>query len=345
MELLLQFKQFVEWLPSVVTMSIVFFFGLTVFHVLERIYPPVCPAYKTGPKRKGYLADFTASIVEGPVMYALTKMIIYCMIMQFPVLVEGGMSTWPWLLQGLVFLLVNDFARYWMHRWHHESNFLWRFHRVHHTVTQMDAMSTFRVHLFEAAFKYGFIVLPFHFMHCDKSVIVLYSTVDILKGFWHHANIRTHIGKLNYIFNSAELHWWHHSVEAKGQLANYGSILSIWDWLFGTAYYEKGVWPEQIGVEGMDNFPETYHEMFATARFTDDQVIDRFGPKAAYVVDGADLGTNGSSGDAPTATEEQDGSQRSLGEQRPARRPAAKQDASPTRGTPLTPLPAAANKA
>ncbi|HPF37292.1 MAG TPA: sterol desaturase family protein [Phycisphaerae bacterium] len=329
MELLLDIKHFIEWLPSVVTMSIVFFTGLITFHILERIYPPVCPAYTTGPTRKGYLADFTASIVEGPVMYALTKMIIYCIIMEFPVLVDGGMSTWPWVVQGLVFLLVNDFARYWMHRWHHESNFLWRFHRVHHTVTQMDAMSTFRVHLFEATFKYGFIVLPFHFMHCDKSVIVLYSTVDILKGFWHHANVRTHIGRLNYIFNSAELHWWHHSVEAKGQLANYGSILSIWDWLFGTAYYEKGVWPDRIGVEGMDNFPETYHEMFATARFTDDQVIERFGPKAA------DVTVAGVVDEASTA-----GETSSVAEAQAAK--AAPRE--PTRGESITPNPATASK-
>lgn len=324
MELLLDIKHFIEWMPSVATMGIVFFFGLTVFHIVERIYPPVCPQYRTGPKRKGYLADFTASIVEGPVMYALTKIIIYCIIMEFPVLVEGGMSKWPWLLQGLVFLLVNDFARYWLHRWHHESNFLWRFHRVHHTVTEMDAMSTFRVHLFEAGLKYGLIVLPFHFLHCDKTIIVLYSTADILKGFWHHANVRTYIGRLNYIFNSAELHWWHHSVEAKGQLANYGSILSIWDWLFGTAYYEKGVWPDQIGVEGMDNFPETYHEMFATARLTDDQVIERYGPNA-----------EGETSDAPPA----------VAESHTKPKPEPSRDATPSRGTSITPLPAAAGKA
>ena len=138
-------------------------------------------------------------------------------------------------------------------------------------------MSTFRVHIIEAAMKYGLIVLPFHFAHCDKTVIIIYSTVDILKGFWHHANMRTHIGWLNYIFNSAELHWWHHSTEARGQLANYGSVLSIWDWLFGTAYYSKNEWPKSIGVEGMDHFPERYHELLGTAMLTDDEAIERYG--------------------------------------------------------------------
>jgi len=277
LETLLKIKQFIDDTPSIITLTGVFFFGLIVFHILERIYPPVHPTYSTGPKRKGYLADFTASLVDGPVMYAIIKMTFYSLIIASPVFITTGMSTWPWLLQAFVFFIVNDFARYWLHRWHHESDFLWRFHRVHHTVQHMDAMSTFRVHIIEAAMKYGLIVLPFHFAHCDKTVIIIYSTVDILKGFWHHANMRTHIGWFNYIFNSAELHWWHHSTEEKGQRANYGSVLSIWDWVFGTAYYSKNEWPTTIGVEGMDHFPERYHELLGTAMLTDDEAIERYG--------------------------------------------------------------------
>ncbi len=263
--------------PSIVILLGVFVVGLVVFHILERVFPPVIPVYRTGPRRRGYLADFTASVVEGPVLSSITKMGAYWAVIQFPTIVYGGLSTWPWWIQFVFFLIVNDFARYWLHRWHHKYEWMWRIHRVHHTAVEMDALSTFRIHVLEAVIKYGMIVLPFHLLHVDRSVILIYSSVDILKGFWHHANIRTRIGWLNYIFNSAELHWWHHSVEARGQLANYGSILSIWDWLFGTAYYAKGEWPDKIGVEGMEQFPDSYHGQMATALMTDEEVIDRFG--------------------------------------------------------------------
>ncbi|MCG8409480.1 MAG: sterol desaturase family protein [Phycisphaerales bacterium] len=249
----------------------IFFAGLLAFHWLERKFPPVIPEYKTGLKRRGYLADLTASLVNGPVLSAATKIAAYWVVVQFPALVSDGMSTWPWVLQLAVFLLVNDFARYWLHRWHHASPLLWRIHRVHHTVVEMDALSTFRVHILEAVIKYGVIVLPFHFLHVDTSIILLYSAVDVLKGFWHHANLKTYIGSLNYVFNSAELHWWHHSTEAKGQRSNYGSIFSVWDWLFGTLYYEKGRWPESIGVEGLENFPNTYHGLLTTVRYDDEE--------------------------------------------------------------------------
>lgn len=276
MYLLAQQAGTIAKIPSLVILIGVFVVGAVIFHFLERKYAPVIPTYKTGPKRRSYLADFTAAVVEGPVLSSISKIILYTAIIYAPQFHFDGMSAWPWWSQMLVFLLVNDFLRYWLHRWHHTNDFLWRMHRVHHTIVEMDAMSTFRVHILEAVIKYGLIVLPFHFVNVDRSVILIYSVVDVLKGFWHHANLRTRIGPLNYFLNSAELHWWHHSTEAKGQLANFGSILSIWDWLFGTAYYDKKHWPEKIGVEGMENFPDTYHELMVTVVYNDEEALKRY---------------------------------------------------------------------
>ncbi len=251
----------------------VYFVGLILFHLLERL-APIHKTYTTGPTRRGYLADITATIVDGPLLSGLTKIASYACVMAFPQLwtTFQGWSLWT---QFALFFVVNDFGRYWLHRWYHESNLLWRIHRVHHTVIHMDALATFRVHVLEGVIKYGVIILPFHLAGIDREVVLLYSSLDILKGFWHHANLRTYIGPLNYLFNSAELHWWHHSVEARGQRANSGSILSIWDWVFGTAYWPRGEWPEEIGVKDMQNFPATYAGQLASITLTDDQAVAR----------------------------------------------------------------------
>jgi sterol desaturase/sphingolipid hydroxylase (fatty acid hydroxylase superfamily) len=134
------------------------------------------------------------------------------------------------------------------------------------------------MHVLEAIIKNGVIFLPFRLLGVDGSVIIVYSAWDILKGFWHHANLRTYVGPLNYFFNSAELHWWHHSTEIKGQQSNYGSILSIWDRLFGTFYWPRGKWPEQIGVKGMEGFPDDYTGQFVSVRFDDTQLITKHFP-------------------------------------------------------------------
>lgn len=253
----------------------VFLASLIVFHVLER-FAPIKTGYAAGPRRRGYAADLTAALMDGPVLSGLTKIAAFWLVVRAPEL-YGWLERLPWALQFGILFLFNDFGRYWLHRWHHEFDWLWRIHRVHHTVTEMDSLSVFRVHVLEAVVKYGLMILPFQVLGISASVLVVYSTIDIVKGFWHHANLKTSIGPLNYIFNSAELHWWHHSVEARGQRANYGSVLSIWDRMFGTFYYNHGHWPEKIGVHNMEEFPDTYLGQCASVLLSDAALAERNG--------------------------------------------------------------------
>lgn len=251
-----------EMLTTFGILLAVWFFGALLFHQLEQRLPQrnVLGHYQTGfPRRKGYVADTLWAAVNGPGLSALEKAIFTGLISLLPVAgswaVVGG---WPWWGQFALFFLANDFMRYWLHRWYHESDLLWRVHRVHHSPTEMDAMSVYRHHTLEAICKNGLIFMPFRLLGVDPGVMIAYTCLDIVKGYWHHANFRMQIGPLNYILNSPELHWWHHAIESRGQMSNYGSTLSIWDWIFGTAYWPRGRWPERIGVEGLENFPRDF---------------------------------------------------------------------------------------
>lgn len=257
---------------------VVFFVGVLSAHLLERLFP-IMPEYTTGITRRGYLTDAISTMVNGPGVSGLTKIAVVWAVQMVP---AGGrfVGAWPWAVQFAVFFLVNDFVRYWLHRWYHASDWLWRMHRVHHTCVEMDALSVFRMHVGESIIKNGILFLPFQVLGINPYVIIVYSSIDILKGFWHHANVRTYIGPLNFLFNSAELHWWHHSTEARGQHSNYGSVLSIWDWLFRTAYWPRGTWPEHIGVDGMEAFPNDYIGQFASIRFDDETAMNTYNAAA-----------------------------------------------------------------
>ncbi len=262
-----------------------------IFHRLER-RAPIMPGYSTGFPRRGYVADVIAAAVNGPGLTGLEKIAFTMIITIVPVMHEV-MGHWNWWLQFAVVFLVNDFGRYWLHRWYHEFDLLWRVHRVHHTVIHMDAMSVFRHHIFEAVVKNGLLFLPFRLLGVDPWVFIVFSAIDVTKGYWHHANFRTYIGPLNYIFNSPELHWWHHSVEAKGMMANYGSVLSIWDRMFGTFYWPgKDQYPDKIGVNGMENFPEDYLGQLMSVRHSEEEAMKRYGA----------AGAPSAAGDAPPAT-------------------------------------------
>lgn len=270
---------------------LVFFAGLVLFHTLERIVPIRTEYLHPDLRpRRGYFADLMAAFVNGPALSGVTKIGATGLIFLLPPTVQW-IGKWPWWAQFLTFFLVNDFARYWLHRWYHISDTLWRIHRVHHTVTEMDCLSLFRIHILEAVIKNFAVVLPFRVMGIDDTAIIAYTCWDITKGFWHHANFRSRVGPLNYIFNSPELHWWHHSTEARGQYANFGSILSIWDWLFGTALYLPGEWPKTIGVDGMEGFPDTYAGQLTSIRFSDDEVRANYPPKSASAPDLPDAAT------------------------------------------------------
>ncbi len=257
----------------------VFAVGIVVFHLLEQV-APIRTEYKSGVTRRGYLADITSTIINGPVLSALTKIGAVYLVTCVPWKAEV-MGEWPWFAQFALFFVVNDFLRYWLHRLYHVNEFLWRIHRVHHTVVEMDAMSVFRIHILEAVIKNCLLFLPFQLLGISESVIIFYSSCDIIKGFWHHANLRTHVGRFNLLFNSAELHWWHHSTEERGQRANFGSILSIWDRLFRTFYWPKGRWPGAIGVDGLADFPDDYLGQFSSIRYDDEHAREKFNAEFA----------------------------------------------------------------
>ena len=59
---------------------------------------------------------------------------------------------WVKLMLGVVMF---DFVSYWFHRMAHITPVIWRFHRVHHSDTTMDASTNFRAHPLEILFWFG----------------------------------------------------------------------------------------------------------------------------------------------------------------------------------------------
>jgi sterol desaturase/sphingolipid hydroxylase (fatty acid hydroxylase superfamily) len=68
---------------------------------------------------------------------------------------------------------------------------------------------------------------------------------------------------MKYIFNSPEMHIWHHAYSFPADRKygmNYGLSLSIWDWVFGTAYIPKDGRDLKLGFPGVEQFPKKFLE-------------------------------------------------------------------------------------
>jgi sterol desaturase/sphingolipid hydroxylase (fatty acid hydroxylase superfamily) len=147
-------------------------------------------------------------------------------------------------------MLVSDFMAYWHHRIQHR--FLWRFHAVHHSIRDMNAVNSYH-HISETLFSTLIITLPMTLIVVDCGPVVAW--VPILTWYqvvYLHSPTRLNFGPLRAIFTDNRYHRIHHSVEQRHFDTNFGISLSIWDRMFGTHHaVARGEWP----LVGLDEMP------------------------------------------------------------------------------------------
>jgi sterol desaturase/sphingolipid hydroxylase (fatty acid hydroxylase superfamily) len=163
----------------------------------------------------------------------------------------------PWLQYLLLFLLV-DLLGYLGHVLLHRSNLLWTFHRVHHSARQLDSLNALRQHWAEKLFYDFFAYVPMTLIGFGVEQTALALIVGRLFCTFTHSNLKVPLGPLKYVFNNPQLHLWHHAREVPhNHNVNYGSALSMWDFLFGTSYLPDDRNDVKLGFEGIEEFPTT----------------------------------------------------------------------------------------
>lgn len=159
------------------------------------------------------------------------------------------MSDQPLLLQAAVGLLAAEFGLYWAHRWSHEWPVLWRFHAVHHSVRRLWLINTGRFHFVDSNVSV-LASLPFLLLSgISMDAIILVSAITAYIGVLTHCNVATRCGFLNYLFNTPNLHRWHHSTNPAEGNNNYGQNLMLWDQLFGTFFLRQDDALGEIGIK------------------------------------------------------------------------------------------------
>ncbi len=173
-----------------------------------------------------------------------------------------NLKDFPEWVQLLIFFVATDFIQWFTHVILHRYEFFWRFHKVHHSVEQMGFAAHLRYHWMENVFytpmKYIMVMLIGGFTP-DQAFIVFYTAITI--GHLNHANIKLNYGPLKYIFNSPEMHIWHHAYtlpENHKHGVNFGISLSIWDYIFRTNYIPESGRDIRLGFEDIEEFPQGF---------------------------------------------------------------------------------------
>jgi sterol desaturase/sphingolipid hydroxylase (fatty acid hydroxylase superfamily) len=167
------------------------------------------------------------------------------------------LSEQPFWLQFLLVVLVKDFVEWNIHRLLHNVPWLWEFHKLHHSIEELDWAGNFRFHWAEVVVYKTLSYLPLVILGIHSHVLLAVAVLWTVALNLNHANIPFSWGPLRYVFNSSKMHVWHHDAVSHGRGGqNFGQVLSVWDWLFKTAYWPSDRdQPEKLGFEGMERYP------------------------------------------------------------------------------------------
>lgn len=166
------------------------------------------------------------------------------------------LARWPFLAQVLALLVVSDFLQWCVHNLLHRVPFLWTIHKVHHSITTMDFVGNFRFHWMEIVVYKSLLWLPLAWLGASGQAAFWVAVIGTLWGDLNHANLDVGLGPLGRVFNSPRMHLWHHDASDEGGVAkNFGIVLSLWDHLFGTAFWPRDRSPRALGYPGVESMP------------------------------------------------------------------------------------------
>ncbi len=222
------------------------------------------------------------------------------------------MRSWPYWAIILIGFLARDFIQWWVHRLLHRVPWLWKFHKVHHSVEQMGFAAHLRYHWMETIVYRSMEYLPLALMGIGLYDFFIIHIFTLSWGHYNHSNISIDgritggvLGGLigivltqgiwditlfegysttslwlvwlgsvvagslilgpimKYIFNSPEMHIWHHAHDLpQGHKygVNYGLTLACWDYLFKTAAVPHNGRDIRLGFPGVEKFPDSFKD-------------------------------------------------------------------------------------
>jgi len=147
-----------------------------------------------------------------------------------------------------------DFIYYWNHRLQHERRVLWAIHVVHHSSERYNLSTALRQPWAESLgmfVPYGLLSL----LGVRPNLIETARQINLIYQFWIHTDAIRSLGPLEEVLNSPSHHRVHHGSNRRYLDRNHGSILIVWDRLFGTFQRELDEEPVVYGLtKNIDTF-------------------------------------------------------------------------------------------
>jgi sterol desaturase/sphingolipid hydroxylase (fatty acid hydroxylase superfamily) len=177
---------------------------------------------------------------------------------------------------ALLLWVVVGFAAYWSHRLLHTTYVIWPLHAVHHSAEVLPPLTADRQHPMAlivgtsistciVGLTLGVIVgviSPDTPIADVVGVNAFVVVANLTVANFHHAHIWISFGPvLERLFISPAQHHIHHSTKPEHFNRNYGHILAIRDWIFGTLYITRDREDLTFGLDGPTDAPLMSHRL------------------------------------------------------------------------------------
>lgn len=215
--------------------------------------------------KESFVTNIEAFFINNVILTVLKASSLFLVAQQFASHgLLSGLNNGPlkWLLAFVLF----DFAIYIWHVASHKFEWLWRFHKIHHSDKSFNVSTGFRFHVFDLLLEIVYKCLFVIVIGVDAYLVLSIEIIELFFIFFHHANIRVpNEEMLSQFIITPSLHRPHHSTLRSEHDSNYGIVLAFWDRLFNT---RKEIVPENIGLDLIEaeNFIQLFSLAFITER-------------------------------------------------------------------------------
>jgi len=213
------------------------------------------------------VTNTTAFLFNNVVMSVLRGTSLFFIAQQFSSFgFFGGKSIKP--IEWVMAFLLYDFGIYVWHVASHKFEFLWRFHKIHHSDKTVNVSTGFRFHVFDLFLELLYKSVLVTVLGVEAYLILVFETIQLFFIFFHHSNLSfENEKKLSRYIITPYLHRVHHSTLRSDHDSNYGIVLAFWDQLFGT---RKELVPVKIGLDTI--MAENFVQLFSLAFITEQHI-------------------------------------------------------------------------
>jgi sterol desaturase/sphingolipid hydroxylase (fatty acid hydroxylase superfamily) len=171
------------------------------------------------------------------------------------------------VLAAVVATIGWDAIYYWNHRFMHESRYMWAIHVVHHSSERYNLSTALRQPVADALgtfVPYSLLCL----LGVRPAAVHQARALNLLYQYWIHTDLVRSLGPAEEVLNTPSHHRVHHGSNRSYLDRNHGSILIVWDRLFGTFRRETEpvVYGLTTNIETFDPFRVATHEHRAILR-------------------------------------------------------------------------------